>query len=212
MLGGAACQSAAQPAGQSAAQPAGPPAAPPAAPPESVEPMYAASAPGLAPASRARARRDHSYTYLGEGGDLTVVGDSEGVARALSFRQGDASLLWFREGGQEYIVRDPDTLAQLEAAWSAPRRELDAEEARLDGQRDSLERRRRALAGEPHALEPSIHELGAQLEAIERQRDALRRRRELGPRDNEVEVRALFRRAITAGKATPARRPGDEGK
>jgi hypothetical protein len=213
-----------------------------------------ACSPGLAAASPAHDPADHSYTYLAKGGGITVFGDSKGVERALRFKRGDASLLWFREGGKEYIVRDPDTLAQLEAAWT-PARELDVEEHELDRQRDGLERKRdrldakrdeiksrreavaereselaereseasvsaatraelakqrrdlqrqlRALAGELRALEPSMQEVRAQMDAIQRQIDAVHVKRELAPRNPEV--CAQFRRAITAGKATPAR-------
>jgi len=240
VLGGAACQPAAQPIMQPAVQPAAQRAV--------LEQMRPANAPGLA----AHDLRDLCYTYLSEGGNVTVFGDSKGVARARSFRQGNASVLWFREGGQEYIVRDPDTLAQLEAAGTAGR-EPSVEEHKLDRQHDGLERKReqldskrdeiksrrealtereselaereskdsasatrenlatqrreiqreqQALAEEMRGLEPSRKEVRAQIDAIQRQIDALRLKRELASRD---EVRALFRRAITAGKATPAR-------
>jgi hypothetical protein len=212
--------------------------------------VLAAYAPSLAAASPAHDPPDHSYTYLGKGGNVTVFGDSKGVARALSFKQGNASVLWFREGGHEYIVRDPDALAQLEAAWTRGR-ELDVEaqvrqhdglarkheqlnakrdeiKARRDAltereselaeresedpvragredlakQRRDLRREQQALAGELRALEPSLKELRPQMDAIQRQIDVLRLKRELA---SNAEVCAQFRRAITAGKATPAR-------
>jgi hypothetical protein len=143
-----------------------------------------------------------SYTYLSQRGDVTVVGDSRGVERALSFKQGDASLLWFREGGQEYIVRDVETLAQLEAAWTTPRRELELEVQKLESEREDIERQLKSSSERSKERDRSREKLSAQKDALEHQQQL---KRELGPRNNDVEVRALFRRAIAAGKATPVR-------
>ena len=211
---------------------------------------------GLAAAEPARDGRDHSYAYIANGGSITMSGDDKDVARARSFKQGSGPLLWFREAGQEYIVRDPDTLAQLDAVWR-PGRELDAAEAKLDRQhdgldhkqdqldarRDALESRRdaladreseladresedsvtpatradlakqrrdlqqqqRALTGEMRALEQPMRELRAQMDAIQRQIDALNQKQKLASSKEETEMRALFRRAIAAGTARPAR-------
>src|SRR3954470_6899109 len=93
---------------------------------------------GLAAAGPASDARDHSYAYFAGGGSITMSGDSKDVARARSLK-GSGPLLWFREAGQEYIVRDPDTLAQLEAVWK-PARDLDVAEAALDRQNDALDR------------------------------------------------------------------------
>ena len=213
-------------------------------------------APGLAAAGPAPDPRDHSYAYLANGGSITMSGDAKDIARARTLKQGSGPLLWFREGGQEYIVRDPDTLAQLEAVWK-PGRELDAAEARLDRQHDGLDRKhdqldarrdtlssrrdsladceseladresndsvrpaaraelarqrrdlrqqQQALADEMRALEQPMQELRAQMDAIQRQLDALHQKQKLASGKEETEVRAVFRRAIAAGTARPAR-------
>jgi len=213
-------------------------------------------APSTAAADGASKPRGNSYAYLSDGGSITMSGDSKDIARARSFKQGSGPLLWFREGGQEYIVRDPDTLAQLEAAWK-PARALDVEESKLDRQHDGLERQhdqldskrdqlesrrealsdreselaerasedsvsaatraeiakqrrelqrqQQALTGEVRALEAPMKELRGQMEVIQRQLDALRPKQKLASQAEDVEVRAVFRRAIAAGKATPAR-------
>ena len=109
-------------------------------------------APGMAGAERASEMRDHSYAYLRNGGEITMSGSSKDIDRARSFRQGGGPMLWFREGGQEYIVRDPDTLAQLEAVWK-PGRELDAAEEKLDRQNDSLDGKRDQLDAKREELE-----------------------------------------------------------
>lgn len=132
-----------------------------------------AQVPGRAAAEPGH-ERDHSYAYLAGGGSITMSGDSKDVARARSFKQGSGPLLWFREGGQEYIVRDPDTLAQLEAVWK-PGRELDAAESKLDRQHDGLDREH--------------DRLDARRDALESRRDALAdRESDLADRESEDSV------------------------
>jgi hypothetical protein len=109
-------------------------------------------APGMAAAERASDARDHSYAYLRNGGEITMSGSSKDIARARSFKQGGGPMLWFREGGQEYVVRDPDTLAQLEAVWKLGR-ELDAAEEKLDRQNESLDSKRDQLDAKREELE-----------------------------------------------------------
>jgi hypothetical protein len=108
--------------------------------------------PGPAAAEVSSGTRDHSYAYLTNGGNISMSGTSKDIARARSFRQGSGPLLWFREGGQEYVVRDPDTLAQLEAVWK-PGRELDVAEEKLDRQNDSLETKQNQLEAKRDQLE-----------------------------------------------------------
>jgi hypothetical protein len=111
-----------------------------------------AHVPGLAAADVSAGKRDHSYAYFTNGGNITMSGTSRDIARARGFKQGSGPLLWFREGGQEYVVRDPDTLAQLEAVWK-PGRELDVAEEKLDQQNDSLDGKRDQLDGKRDQLE-----------------------------------------------------------
>ena len=211
---------------------------------------------GLAAAEGTSETRDHSYAYLRSGDNITMSGDTRDIVRARSFRQGNGPMLWFREGRQEYVVRDPDTLAQLEAVWK-PGRELDAAEEKLDHQHDgldskheqleskrdalesrrddladreseladraseddvspatraeldkqrrSLQQQRQALAGEMRALERPMKELRTQMEGIQRQLEALHQKQKIASNKEEAEVRALFRRAITAGTAKPVK-------
>lgn len=147
-----------------------------------------ANAPGLAAAGPAPDARDHSYAYLASGGSITMSGDAKDVARARSFKQSSGPLLWFREGGQEYIVRDPDTLAQLDAVWK-PGRELDAAESRLDRQHDGLDR---------------------QHDQLETKRDQLESRRDaLADRDSELADRASDDSTSPATRAELARQRRD---
>jgi len=137
---------------------------------------------GLAAAGPASDTRDHSYVYLANGGNITMSGDAKDVARARTFKQANGPLLLFREAGQEYIVRDPDTLAQLEAVWK-PSRELDAAESKLDRQHDSLDRK--------------YDQLDRKHDALESRRDALSdRESELADRESGDSVSAADRADI----------------
>jgi hypothetical protein len=122
-----------------------------------------AASPALADITASK--RDHSYAYITNGGSITMSGNVKDVARARTFKQATGPLLWFREAGQEYIVRDPDTLAQLDAVWK-PGRELDLAESQLDRQHDGLDRKH---------------------DQLDRKRDALEARRDrLADRDSEL--------------------------
>lgn len=196
---------------------------------------------GLLAAPAAAEGRD-GYAYLsGNGSSITMSGDSRDVPRIRSLKQGNAPVLWFRDGGREYVVRDPDTLAQLDAIWKPSRKLDDAEAAldrkeeeidrkrdQLDARRDQLESRREALADraadldhddkqrrelqqqqqalgdEIRGLDAPMKDLRAQTAALRRQIDALRQEQKAASAKEQVELRALFRRAITAGTAKPA--------
>jgi bla regulator protein blaR1 len=126
--------------------------------------------------------RDHSYVYLANGGSITMSGDARDVARARSFKQASGPLLLFREAGQEYLVRDPDTLAQLDAVWK-PGRELDIAESKLDRQHDGLDRKH--------------DQLDTRRDALEARRDRLSDRdSELADRESEDSLSASARGEI----------------
>lgn len=124
-----------------------------------------------------------AYAYIGNGGSITMSGDARDIAHARTFK-GGGPLLWFRDGGQEYIVRDPDTLAQLEAVWK-PGRELDAAESKLDHQHDGLDH---------------------QHDQLDAKRDQLQSRRDdLADRDSELADRASDDAVKPAEKAEIAK-------
>lgn len=208
-----------------------------------------AALPGLA---LAKPPRDFSYAYLSDGGSITMSGDSRDLARIRAFKQGSGPMLWFRDGSQEHLVRDADTLAQLDVAWR-PGRELDAAEAALDRQIDDLDRKhdvldtkrdaldsrrdaladreseladreaddapanraaitkqrrelqqqQRALVDERRTLERPMKELRARMDALKPKLDALHQKQTATSAKEEADVRAILRRAVTAGTAKP---------
>lgn len=177
-------------------------------------------APRLAAADTASGTRDHSYAYLASGGYITMSGDAGDIVRARNFKQSGGPLLWFREGGHEYVVRDRkhdqldrkrdaiesrrDDLADRESELAD--RESDdalapAAKSELARQRRELQQQRQALDGELRALEQPMNELRAQMDALRHQLDAIHQKQKLASSKEETEVRALFRRFIAAGTA-----------
>jgi beta-lactamase regulating signal transducer with metallopeptidase domain len=51
------------------------------------------------------------------GDDETVSGSPEDLRSARRHRRGNESLLWFRRGEREYVIRDEEVLRQARAAW-----------------------------------------------------------------------------------------------
>lgn len=138
-------------------------------------------APGLASARPASGMRD-SYIYVARGGSITMSGDDKDMARARSFKQSGGPMLWFRDAGQEYLVRDADTLAQLEVVWK-PGRELEVVEDNLDRQHDDLDARHERLE--------------ARRDKLSDRRDALAdRESELADRESEDSLGAAARAEI----------------
>jgi prefoldin subunit 5 len=112
-----------------------------------------------------------SYAYVSDGGSITASGDMRDLARARSFKS-SGPMLWFRDGAREFLVRDPDTLAQLDAAWR-PSRALDAAAAELDRQHDELDRKQDELDARQDGLDSRQEALASRESALaDREEDA----------------------------------------
>jgi len=78
-----------------------------------------------------------NYIYMHDGDHISMSGDTKDVERARRYRQGNEALLWFRDAGQEYLLRDPAALKQLEAVWK-PVEELGDAQGKLGNQQGEL--------------------------------------------------------------------------
>jgi bla regulator protein blaR1 len=98
----------------------------------------AASAGPAASAGAAAGHRDRdlSYVYLADD-RTTMSGDSRDAERARRLRHGKEPLVWFRSGGQDYVLRDPATLQQVDAAIK-PVRDLGKQQGELGSQQGEL--------------------------------------------------------------------------
>ena len=117
--------------------------APPAPPAPPAAPTLAPPAPPPPPTLRTRGTFSISDTRGGdayvliEGDDVTMAGHSDDIRIAQRLRQGSAPLLWVRDGGKEYVVRDPATLQRVKEAH-APVHALGEQQGRLGEQQGAL--------------------------------------------------------------------------
>lgn len=88
-------------------------------------------------APAAGARRDLNYVYFYDENSTTMSGDTRDIERVRRLRHGKEPILWFRDGGQEYVIRDPATLKQVDATWK-PVREIGAQQGELGSKQGEL--------------------------------------------------------------------------
>jgi hypothetical protein len=184
---------------------------------------------GLAAASAATARAGERASYIlfgaGEQG-VTMSGSTDDLRRARTVRVGDEPMLYFREGGSAYVVRDPSTLRDAQLIFK-PQQELGSQQAALGARQAELGGRQAALGGEQarlgaqqaNARPRDAVELGRRQAALGRQQDALGqqqnalgqqqnelgRRQDLLGREADKKLRALLADAIRRGIAAPVR-------
>jgi bla regulator protein BlaR1 len=157
-------------------------------------PILLAPPPAAAAASVQVGERT-SYVLMSAGSrSSTMSGSMEDLARAKSLRSGSEGLLYVRDGGAAYVIRDSATLRQAEAIF-APQEALGARQAELGAQQAALGQRQARLGLEQGRLgrqqadaSPSrAIELGRQQEALGRQQDALGREQDaLGGRQDAL--------------------------
>jgi hypothetical protein len=96
-------------------------------------------------AAPAKVVREHlggnlNFIYFQDDSEsVSMSGDYKDVERVRRFRHGKEPMVWFRDGGQEYIVRDAATLKQVDATW-APVRALGKQMGELGKQQGELGR------------------------------------------------------------------------
>lgn len=113
-------------------------------------PHLASADPG-ATARATAAEPELNYIYFQDDDRTSMSGETKDIARAARFRQGKEVLLWFRDGGQEYVVRDPVVLKQVEAT-GRPVRELGAAQGKLGSQMGELGRQQGAYGAQQGLL------------------------------------------------------------
>ncbi|HEU4810483.1 MAG TPA: hypothetical protein VFS69_07520 [Sphingomicrobium sp.] len=125
---------------------------------------------------------DHaSYVLFAPGNDSTSMsGSVDDIERARALRAGKEPLLYVRQGGVRYIIRDPATL-RAAAAIFKPQAEMGARQAELGSRQAALGSKQAALGAQQAHLgalqadaRPSEQdELGRQQDALGRQQDEL---------------------------------------
>jgi hypothetical protein len=189
-----------------------------------------AALPGLAlpvcapaAASGAEAAERTAYVLLAAGGESsTMSGTMEDLNRARSLRSGKEALLFVRQGGAAYVVRDPATLRRAEAIFQ-PQQALGARQAELGSRQAALGRRQADLGREQgrlgslqagasparaaelgrrqSGLGTRQNALGRQQDALGREQSALGREQARLARESEAKLRTLIAEAIRSGAA-----------
>jgi hypothetical protein len=176
-----------------------------------------------AAAGAAEGRRD-TYVFMSAGARNTVVmnGSTEDIGRARSLRTGEEGLLYVRQSGVAYVIRDEATLREATAIFR-PQQEMGnrqaelgsrqaalghrqagigAEQARVGGQHaGASSARARTLGARQEALGRRQDALGRQQEALGREQAALGRDQERLSRVADARMRALLADAIRRGTA-----------
>jgi hypothetical protein len=178
-------------------------------------PSFAAEA-GRSPGSWA-------YVLLDPGSsDISMSGSMDDVRRARSFRAGGEGVLYVRQGGSAYVIRDAATLRKAQALF-APQKALGARQSELGSRQSALgqqqsrlgaeqariglrqasnsPREAEALARQQDDLGRQQNALGQQQSALGRQQNELGREQERLSRIAEDQLRTLFGDAIRSGLA-----------
>ena len=118
---------------------------------------------------------------------VSMSGSTDDITRARALRKGGEALLYFRQNGVAYVIRDPETL-RAAAAIFKPQAEMGARQAELGSRQAALGSQQAALGAkqahlgalqadarpsEQDALGRQQDELGRQQDALGTQQDAL---------------------------------------
>ena len=138
-----------------------------------------------------------------EGNEVTMAGRSDDIVTARKQQQGNAPVLWVRQDGKQYVVRDTATLKQIKAAH-APMEALGAQQGKLGEQQGALGERQGDLGAKQGELgvkmaaiateqasaamrsgEGRQVELDRKMESLAREQEALAKRQEALARQQE---------------------------
>jgi bla regulator protein BlaR1 len=154
--------------------------------------------------------------------DISMSGSTDDVRRARSVRSGGEGLLYVRQGGSAYVIRDAATLHRAQSLFE-PQKALGARQSELGSRQSALGQQQARLGAQqaqigmrqtgssPQQAEALAHQqddLGRQQNALGRQQDTLGRQQdELGREQDrlsriaEEQLRTLFGDAIRSGLA-----------
>jgi hypothetical protein len=184
---------------------------------------FAALAMSASPPAFARSADGDSYVLLSPGSrSSTMSGSMEDLRRARSLRTGTEALLYVRQSGAAYVIRDSATLRRAQSIFE-PQQALGARQAELGARQAALGQRQARLGAQQARLGAQqagaspgrAGELGRQQDALGRQQDALgqqqdalgRRQDALGREQDrlgrlaDAQLRALVSEAIRSGLA-----------
>lgn len=147
--------------------------------------MGVAGATGVASAAPAD---DPQLEYiLLEDGNTSVAGTARQLDYVRGLRSGNEPILWFRDGGQDYVSRDRALIALIDQAWK-PVKDIGDQQSRLGDQQSKLGDQMSRLGDQVSSLAAQEAELAGQEADQGGARDQLRdRQRELRRQMKDVE-------------------------
>jgi hypothetical protein len=99
------------------------------------------------------------------------------VGLSRSWRREGGELLWFRNGGRDYVVRDAEILGRARAILKDQRE--------LDPEIEAVERRTKSIETREERLEREEERLEREMDRIDNERDAIHDRRSRSERDRQ---------------------------
>ena len=178
--------------------------------------LAALTAPTLVAAGGAEPNGSSAYVLFGPGSrGADMSGSMEDIQRASSLRAGTEPLLYVREGGSAYVIRDAATVRKAKSFFE-PEEALGARQSELGSRQSALGRQQSRLGAEQAALSnrqanssPREAEgLARQEEALShrqeelgRQQEALGREQERVARIATEQIKSLISEALRSGLA-----------
>jgi hypothetical protein len=164
-----------------------------------------------------------SYILFAPGSDsISMSGSTDDLRRARALRAGNEAMLYVRQSGQSYVIRDPATLREVRAIFApqealgarqaelgarqaelgSRQAQLGSEQARLGSrQADATPRQAAELAEQQGELGRRQGELGEQQSALGEQQSALGREQDRLGRIASDKLEALLADALRRGVA-----------
>jgi bla regulator protein BlaR1 len=133
------------------------------------------------------ADRQSYVLFASDSDSVSMSGSTDDIRRARAVRNGQEALLYFRQGSDVYVIRDPATLRQAKAILK-PQEDLGARQGELGRRQGELGRRQGELGAEQGRL-GALQANSPPREAAElgRQQGELGRRQgELGAQQGEL--------------------------
>ena len=159
---------------------------------------------------------EEPYALVRDGQRTTYVGrhrSGDDAVEALR-SQYPGKFLWFRQGGKAYVVRDPATVAAVEAAWAGAEklgRDMEQIEAPMRDKSSAMEAlgkkmevSARAGSADTDAVGKQMDELGKSMDVLGKQMGALGKQLERASKQADAATRAALQDALRKGLAQVA--------
>lgn len=146
------------------------PTLPPAVAARSGSPAVHAESPPAATAdatetAEQRLQDELQFVLFSDDENTTMSGGSGDAARARRHRRPGEPLLWFRYGGQEYVVRDRGVLRQVDELWE-PVGRIGEEQGRIGAQQGEIGEEQGRIGAQLGEIGARQGKLGAQMGVI----------------------------------------------